>query len=84
MAKPSNQHHSVAIARSLASASNAHGRDDRTIVKSFYDGVEYIYQFVKEPATTGPQPASSPLKALGQVVFGCRSVTSTDAPRVRR
>jgi acetylornithine deacetylase/succinyl-diaminopimelate desuccinylase-like protein len=26
----------------------AHGRDERIIVKSFYDGVEYIYQLVKE------------------------------------
>ncbi|HEV2039304.1 MAG TPA: M20/M25/M40 family metallo-hydrolase [Casimicrobiaceae bacterium] len=26
----------------------AHGRDERIIVKSFYDGVEYIYQLVRE------------------------------------
>jgi acetylornithine deacetylase/succinyl-diaminopimelate desuccinylase-like protein len=26
----------------------AHGRDERIMVKSFYDGVEYIYQLVKE------------------------------------
>ncbi len=26
----------------------AHGRDERIIVKSFYDGVEYTYQLVKE------------------------------------
>jgi acetylornithine deacetylase/succinyl-diaminopimelate desuccinylase-like protein len=29
----------------------AHGRDERIIVRSFYDGVEYIYQLVKEVAT---------------------------------
>jgi acetylornithine deacetylase/succinyl-diaminopimelate desuccinylase-like protein len=29
----------------------AHGRDERIIVSSFYDGVEYIYQLVKEVAT---------------------------------
>jgi len=28
----------------------AHGRDERIIVKSFYDGVEYIYQLVREVA----------------------------------
>jgi acetylornithine deacetylase/succinyl-diaminopimelate desuccinylase-like protein len=28
----------------------AHGRDERIIVRSFYDGVEYIYQLVKEVA----------------------------------
>jgi acetylornithine deacetylase/succinyl-diaminopimelate desuccinylase-like protein len=26
----------------------AHGRDERIMVKSFYDGVEYVYQLVKE------------------------------------
>ena len=26
----------------------AHGRDERILVKSFYDGVEYVYQLVKE------------------------------------
>jgi acetylornithine deacetylase/succinyl-diaminopimelate desuccinylase-like protein len=26
----------------------AHGRDERIIVKSFYDGVEYIYELVRE------------------------------------
>jgi acetylornithine deacetylase/succinyl-diaminopimelate desuccinylase-like protein len=30
----------------------AHGRDERIIVKSFYDGVEYIYQLVREFAGT--------------------------------
>ena len=25
----------------------AHGRDERIIVRSFYDGVEYIYQLVR-------------------------------------
>ncbi len=29
----------------------AHGRDERIIVSSFYDGVEYIYQLVREFAT---------------------------------
>lgn len=28
----------------------AHGRDERIIVKSFYDGVEYMYQLVREVA----------------------------------
>lgn len=28
----------------------AHGRDERIIVRSFYDGVEYIYQLVREVA----------------------------------
>jgi acetylornithine deacetylase/succinyl-diaminopimelate desuccinylase-like protein len=31
----------------------AHGRDERIIVSSFYDGVEYIYQLVKEVAAAG-------------------------------
>jgi acetylornithine deacetylase/succinyl-diaminopimelate desuccinylase-like protein len=26
----------------------AHGRDERIMVKSFYDGVEYIYALVRE------------------------------------
>ena len=30
----------------------AHGRDERIIVKSFYEGVEYMYQLVKEVAVT--------------------------------
>jgi acetylornithine deacetylase/succinyl-diaminopimelate desuccinylase-like protein len=30
----------------------AHGRDERIMVKSFYDGVEYVYQLVKEFANT--------------------------------
>jgi acetylornithine deacetylase/succinyl-diaminopimelate desuccinylase-like protein len=30
----------------------AHGRDERIIVKSFYDGVEYTYQLVREFAGT--------------------------------
>ena len=30
----------------------AHGRDERIMVKSFYDGVEYIYQLVREAAGT--------------------------------
>jgi acetylornithine deacetylase/succinyl-diaminopimelate desuccinylase-like protein len=30
----------------------AHGRDERIMVKSFYDGVEYIYQLVREFAGT--------------------------------
>lgn len=34
----------------------AHGRDERIIVRSFYDGVEYIYQLVKEFAGGNPQP----------------------------
>jgi acetylornithine deacetylase/succinyl-diaminopimelate desuccinylase-like protein len=34
----------------------AHGRDERIIVRSFYDGVEYIYELVKEFATGNPQP----------------------------
>ena len=33
----------------------AHGRDERIIVKSFYDGVEYIYQLVREYAGVGSQ-----------------------------
>jgi acetylornithine deacetylase/succinyl-diaminopimelate desuccinylase-like protein len=32
----------------------AHGRDERIIVSAFYDGVEYIYQLVKEVATSSP------------------------------
>jgi len=32
----------------------AHGRDERIIVKSFYDGVEYIYQLVREVASSAP------------------------------
>ncbi|NUO65737.1 MAG: M20/M25/M40 family metallo-hydrolase [Gemmatimonadaceae bacterium] len=28
----------------------AHGKDERILVKSFYDGVEYVYQLVKEYA----------------------------------
>jgi acetylornithine deacetylase/succinyl-diaminopimelate desuccinylase-like protein len=28
----------------------AHGRDERIMVKSFYDGVEYIYQLIREYA----------------------------------
>lgn len=31
----------------------AHGRDERIIVKSFYDGVEYTYQLVREFAGAG-------------------------------
>ncbi|NUQ19587.1 MAG: M20/M25/M40 family metallo-hydrolase, partial [Gemmatimonadaceae bacterium] len=31
----------------------AHGRDERIMVKSFYDGVEYIHQLVKEYAGSG-------------------------------
>ena len=30
----------------------AHGRDERIMVKSFYEGVEYMYQLVKEVAGT--------------------------------
>ncbi|MEP7087233.1 MAG: M20/M25/M40 family metallo-hydrolase, partial [Gemmatimonadota bacterium] len=30
----------------------AHGRDERIMVKSFYDGVEYMYQLVREVAVT--------------------------------
>ena len=30
----------------------AHGRDERIIVKSFYEGVEYMYQLVREVAVT--------------------------------
>jgi acetylornithine deacetylase/succinyl-diaminopimelate desuccinylase-like protein len=30
----------------------AHGRDERILVKSFYEGVEYMYQLVKEVAVT--------------------------------
>jgi acetylornithine deacetylase/succinyl-diaminopimelate desuccinylase-like protein len=30
----------------------AHGRDERIMVKSFYDGVEYVYRLVKEFAGT--------------------------------
>jgi acetylornithine deacetylase/succinyl-diaminopimelate desuccinylase-like protein len=30
----------------------AHGRDERIMVKSFYEGVEYMYQLVKEVAVT--------------------------------
>jgi len=30
----------------------AHGRDERIIVQSFYDGVEYIYRLVREVAGT--------------------------------
>jgi mannose-6-phosphate isomerase-like protein (cupin superfamily) len=32
---------------------HAHGRDERIIVKSFYDGVEYVYQLVREFAGVG-------------------------------
>jgi acetylornithine deacetylase/succinyl-diaminopimelate desuccinylase-like protein len=28
----------------------AHGRDERILVKSFYEGVEYMYQLVREVA----------------------------------
>jgi acetylornithine deacetylase/succinyl-diaminopimelate desuccinylase-like protein len=28
----------------------AHGRDERILVKSFYEGVEYMYQLVREAA----------------------------------
>jgi acetylornithine deacetylase/succinyl-diaminopimelate desuccinylase-like protein len=31
----------------------AHGRDERIMVKSFYDGVEYVYQLVREFAGVG-------------------------------
>jgi len=31
----------------------AHGRDERIMVKSFYDGVEYVYQLVREFAGAG-------------------------------
>src|SRR3982750_3451926 len=31
----------------------AHGRDERIMVKSFYDGVEYVYQLVREFAGGG-------------------------------
>jgi len=30
----------------------AHGRDERILVRSFYEGVEYMYQLVKEVAVT--------------------------------
>ena len=30
----------------------AHGRDERILVKSFYEGVEYMYQLVREVAVT--------------------------------
>ncbi len=30
----------------------AHGRDERILVKSFYEGVEYMYQLVREVAIT--------------------------------
>jgi acetylornithine deacetylase/succinyl-diaminopimelate desuccinylase-like protein len=33
----------------------AHGRDERIMVKSFYDGVEYMYQLVREVALTHPK-----------------------------
>lgn len=36
----------------------AHGRDERIMVKSFYDGVEYIYRLLREVA--GVSPARSP------------------------
>ena len=36
----------------------AHGRDERIMVKSFYDGVEYIYRLLREFA--GVSPARSP------------------------
>ena len=36
----------------------AHGRDERIMVKSFYDGVEYIYRLLREIA--GVSPARSP------------------------
>ena len=36
----------------------AHGRDERIMVKSFYDGVEYIYRLLREFA--GASPARSP------------------------
>ena len=32
----------------------AHGRDERIIVKSFYDGVEYVYALVREFAGRAP------------------------------
>jgi acetylornithine deacetylase/succinyl-diaminopimelate desuccinylase-like protein len=31
----------------------AHGRDERIMVRSFYDGVEYTYRLVREFAGTG-------------------------------
>jgi acetylornithine deacetylase/succinyl-diaminopimelate desuccinylase-like protein len=34
----------------------AHGRDERIIVSSFYDGVEYIYQLVREVAGAAAGP----------------------------
>jgi acetylornithine deacetylase/succinyl-diaminopimelate desuccinylase-like protein len=30
----------------------AHGRDERIMVRSFYDGVEYVYRLVREFAGT--------------------------------
>ncbi len=33
----------------------AHGRDERIIVRSFYDGVEYVYQLLREFASPGPR-----------------------------
>jgi acetylornithine deacetylase/succinyl-diaminopimelate desuccinylase-like protein len=31
----------------------SHGRDERIMVRSFYDGVEYIYRLLRELAETG-------------------------------
>jgi acetylornithine deacetylase/succinyl-diaminopimelate desuccinylase-like protein len=44
----------------------AHGRDERIIVRSFYDGVEYIYELVKEFAAGNPQPSSTSVRAPGR------------------
>jgi acetylornithine deacetylase/succinyl-diaminopimelate desuccinylase-like protein len=34
----------------------AHGRDERIMVKEFYDGVEFIYRLVRE--LSGANPAA--------------------------
>lgn len=31
----------------------AHGRDERIMVKSFYEGLDYMYQLVREVAVAG-------------------------------
>jgi len=36
---------------------NAHGRDEKLRVKSYYDGLEFLYQLVKQVAGPGPKTA---------------------------
>jgi acetylornithine deacetylase/succinyl-diaminopimelate desuccinylase-like protein len=38
---------------SAAGETNAHGRDEKLRVKSFYDGLDFLYRLVKQ--VSGPQ-----------------------------